>query len=113
MGLRPRFFVHLLTVLKTPFAFIDTDIVFFDDFTEALTRQDDSGVYGLPADLTYSTDAKRFYQDLEDPYEDQLTVPKICGGFFLAQRNARTTHLYTLVCQSLEFRFFFESRAAS
>ena len=45
-------------------------------------------------DIVYALDPRQFYEMLDDPWEDQPRVPKICGGFFYAKSNDRTINLY-------------------
>jgi len=66
---------------------IDADIVYFRDPWPEITIKGEE-------DFIYSTDARDFYDNLNDPFEGLSSIPRICGGFFLAKSNKRTFKIF-------------------
>lgn len=91
---RPRFYLKVLEKGFNLF-FVDSDIVFFNDPWKYIQEEEKNGT----SDLVISTDARNWYELLNDPYESETFVPKICGGLFLARSSPNTIKLY----QSLKF----------
>ncbi|KAJ3158914.1 hypothetical protein HK101_001164, partial [Irineochytrium annulatum] len=103
MELRLNLFVRLSTSLAQDFIFSDADIFYISDPFSDLNlphgvpdpnNRTSSNPYRDLPDLIYSTDARAPYHTLKDPYEGQRRIPKICGGFFFARANERTSRLY-------------------
>lgn len=87
---RPSTYLMLLRKYRLSVLFMDADIIFTADPLTDLFRNEDRG---QPEDAIYSTDARNFYSRLNDPFEDQPFVPKICGGFFLLRPTEPTIRL--------------------
>ena len=51
----------------------------------------------IEPDLVISLDPRALIHDLNDPWEGQSRVPKICGGMFYVKSNTRTISLYRLL----------------
>ncbi|KAI8852450.1 hypothetical protein BC829DRAFT_384442 [Chytridium lagenaria] len=104
MNLRKSFFTRLLDSIGINMLFSDADTFYLSNPFEDLNLP-----YGVPnpenrykvasnfgwfksepenkflsdyPDIVYSTDARKPYHLLQDPYEGQPHIPKICGGFF-------------------------------
>ncbi|KAJ3208390.1 hypothetical protein HDU67_006774 [Dinochytrium kinnereticum] len=115
MDMRRDFYVHLLDDIGINYLFTDADVHYsanpFEDLNLPFGIPDDekrSGIaHQLPSsvedfyrdypDIIYSTDARKPYHYLADPYEGGKRTPKICGGFFFARSNARTVQLYRTI----------------
>ncbi|KAJ3106938.1 hypothetical protein HDU97_005219 [Phlyctochytrium planicorne] len=113
--LRNYFFVHVLDAIGVNILFTDADIFFLADPFEDLklpfgvsdfqnrTRKphkktdETTSFYRDFPDLIYSTDARKPYHYLDDPYEGQPRVPHICGGFFFARSNPRTIRVFRTI----------------
>ncbi|KAJ3206083.1 hypothetical protein HDU67_008407 [Dinochytrium kinnereticum] len=112
VDLRREFYVHLLDAIGINFVFTDADAHFSADPLEDLNLpfgvpnvEERTGVshkapknvsdfYTDFPDLIYSTDARKPYHHLKDPFEGQKRIPKLCGGFFFARSNPRTVNMY-------------------
>ncbi|TPX32705.1 hypothetical protein SmJEL517_g04262 [Synchytrium microbalum] len=106
MDIRRLVFARVIEILDMSLIFVDGDVVFFKNpFTtlnvpfgvpglahgleeDEITVWED--LYNDLPDLVYSTDARKQFDDLDDPYEGEPRVPKLCGGFFYARVNGRT-----------------------
>jgi len=87
---RPSVFLQLLRDFHLSFIFMDADIVFTADPLSDLFLNEDRG---QSEDLIYSTDARNFYDRLNDPFEKHPFIPPICGGFFLMRPTKPTIRL--------------------
>ncbi|KAJ3204733.1 hypothetical protein HDU67_009344, partial [Dinochytrium kinnereticum] len=115
VGMRRGFFVHVLDSIGINFLFTDADVYFasdpFADLNLPFGVSDDEKRTGRGKaspntledfemdfpDIIYSTDARKPFRYLVDPYEGQSRVPKVCGGFFFARSNMRTVKLYKAI----------------
>jgi hypothetical protein len=90
--MRERSTIHLklLKQFHLSFLFMDTDLIFTSDPLNDLFLNEDKEEI---EDIIYSTDARNFYNQLEDPFEGQPFIPKICGGFFLMRSSPPTIRL--------------------
>lgn len=87
---RPSTYLTLVRQYRLSFLFMDADVIFTADPLTDLFRNEDRG---QPEDAIYSTDARNFYNILNDPFEGQPFVPKICGGFFFLRPTEPTIRL--------------------
>ena len=87
---RADVYLSLIHRFRLSFIFMDADIIFSKDPLTDLFLNEDRGE---PEDVIYSTDARNFYSELQDPFEGQPFTPKICGGFFLMRSTEPTTRL--------------------
>ena len=87
---RPSIYLTLLRDFRLSFLFMDADLIFTANPLTDLFHNIDRGE---PEDAIYSTDARNFYNQLDDPFEGQPFVPKICGGFFLLRPTEPTLGL--------------------
>ncbi|KAJ3210344.1 hypothetical protein HDU67_005377 [Dinochytrium kinnereticum] len=113
--LRNYFYVRILDDIGINFAFTDADVFFLSDPFEDLNlpygvrdhtnrtkkrhgkNDGTKSFYRDFPDLIYSTDARKPYHLLPDPYEGQTRIPHICGGFFFARSNPRTVRLFRTI----------------
>ncbi|KAI8838665.1 hypothetical protein BC829DRAFT_37407 [Chytridium lagenaria] len=122
MNLRKSFFTRLLDSIGINMVFSDADTFYLANPFEDLNLP-----YGVPnpetrheaasnidwfksepekkflsdyPDIIYSTDARKPYHLLNDPYEGEPHIPKICGGFFFVRSNPRTSRLYSTLLKS-------------
>ncbi|KAJ3206084.1 hypothetical protein HDU67_008408 [Dinochytrium kinnereticum] len=118
VDLRREFYVHLLDTIGINFVFTDADTFFsadpFEDLNLPFGVSDVEGRTGVShqkpktvkdyykdfPDLIYSTDARKPYRHLKDPYEGQTRIPKVCGGFFFARSNTRTVKMYRRILEN-------------
>ena len=52
-------------------------------------------------DLVYSTDPRQTHAYLDDPFEGNNRVPKICGGTFYVKTNSRTISLFNALLEKI------------
>ncbi|KAI3650178.1 hypothetical protein MP228_004916 [Amoeboaphelidium protococcarum] len=53
-------------------------------------------------DLVYSTDARDFYSNLEDPLEGGNSVSKICGGLFFARPTPNSIRFFEIMLEYIQ-----------
>ncbi|KND04422.1 uncharacterized protein SPPG_00151 [Spizellomyces punctatus DAOM BR117] len=95
MSQRPNFFLTMLRDTKLGVLFVDADIVFYSDPWDIVRKS-------RGADVVITTDARDFYDLLEDPYEGQPRVPRICAGLFGVRANQQTVRIYEIMAEQMK-----------